>query len=347
MNSSFGDNKRKPGASSSSVTEARRLATLAQTWTFPSKQPRVVSGIQVASAMARGAGRLALLNAEQNGALQDPPTETFVVTGLLRSKNITAPNGFTIGASLFQYEEGEGEGEGEGQLVSRKDMYDDKFDVRFTPTEYPELFTGMAELKDENIVAGDKSEEDRLNASCWADLGNDIFDDWGFFYIYDVESEKYYFPLISPQNQDDGVLTSQVCNAFGRTFTIVHGWSVQGIFKFDISVNDDKPFRFGAYGNMGSDNEEVTEDLTYSYSLPGKDLTLYYRRDAEDDNDEEILYSYFIPKKVEENTEKTYVVNYDGDNMSMVSKVVTRGLIVYFAKTNDVKEWVVNDLEIS
>jgi hypothetical protein len=27
-----------------------------------------------------------------------------------------------------------------------------------------------------------------------------------------------------------------------------------------------------------------------------------------------------------------------------MSKIVTNGLIVYFSKTNDVKEWVVNDL---
>jgi hypothetical protein len=67
MSSSFGDNKRKPGAGASAVTEARRLATIAQTWTFPSKGPRVTTGTQVAGAVARNSGVLSLKYAEQNG----------------------------------------------------------------------------------------------------------------------------------------------------------------------------------------------------------------------------------------------------------------------------------------
>ena len=41
--------------------------------------------------------------------------------------------------------------------------------------------------------------------------------------------------------------------------------------------------------------------------------------------------------------------NDDGgdDDNSWMSNIVTSGLIVYFSKTNDVKEWVVNDLLIS
>jgi hypothetical protein len=73
MSSSFGDNKRKPGAGASAVTEARRLAALAATWTFPSKGPRVTSGSQVAAATARNAGVLALKYAEQNGSVYIPP----------------------------------------------------------------------------------------------------------------------------------------------------------------------------------------------------------------------------------------------------------------------------------
>lgn len=67
MSSSFGDNKRKPGAGASAVTEARRLAAVAQTWTSPSKQPKVTSGTQVAGVMSRNSGVLSLKNAEQNG----------------------------------------------------------------------------------------------------------------------------------------------------------------------------------------------------------------------------------------------------------------------------------------
>jgi hypothetical protein len=121
---------------------------------------------------------------------------------------------------------------------------------------------------------------------------------------------------------------------------------VQGIFKFDISVNDNKPFKFGAYGNMGSDEDTMGYDLTHSYSLGGNNLTLHYQFNT-DGSSSENFYSYWIPKNISENASQTYNVNYDGENISMMSKEVTSGVIVYFAKTNDVKEWVVNDLELN
>ena len=183
-------------------------------------------------------------------------------------------------------------------------------------------------------------------ASYWDDLGNDVFDDWGFFYIYDVESGKYYFPLINPQNQDDGVITTQTFSAFGRTFTIAHGWAVQGIFKFDITANDSKPFRFGAYGNMGSDGDEVLEDLTYSYTLSSTNLTLYYKKHQEAGDSREILWSYFIPKRPSQNATVTYDYYNNEDDDNIMSKEINNGLIVYFSKSNDVHEWVANDLQI-
>jgi len=221
------------------------------------------------------------------------------------------------------------------------------YTYRFDPQDfYPEYFPGMAPFTDENIVVGDKS--DKLLASQWRDWGDDIFDNWGYFYLYDVEQGKYYFPLISPQNQDDGQLYVQTCNAFGRTFTIIHGYPVQGIFKFDISVNDDKPFKFGGYGNMGSDGDEVNTFLTYPYSIGSTNSILYYVKQQERSNQSEILYTYCIPKKVSENNSQTYNLYQEpgNDDNSWMSKTVTSGLIVYFSKTNDVKEWVVNDLGI-
>jgi hypothetical protein len=246
----------------------------------------------------------------------------------LRSKNNITDGGFPIGDE------------------PEKDMANAPYTDEFDPMDYyPSFFPGMAEFTDANIVAGDKSEEDRLQASYWDDLGDDVFDNWGYFYLYDVASGKYYFPLITPQNQDDGIFTTQTFNVFGRTFTITHGWAVQGIFKFDISVADALPFRFGAYGEMGSDGDEFTEDLTHPYTIGGAALTLYYHHHEEDGDTYEKLYSYFVPKVVSENMTQTYNAYYDSDDMSMISKEVTSGLIVYFSKTNDVKEWVANDLE--
>jgi hypothetical protein len=227
-----------------------------------------------------------------------------------------------------------------------KDMADDNYYAEFDPSEHQaEFFPGMADFIANNILAGDKAQEDRLRASYWDDLGDDVFDDWGYFYIYDVGTGKYYFPLLSPQNQDDGVLTTQTFSVFGRTFTITHGWAAQGIFKMDITATGTAPYRFGAYGAMGSDGNEETDNLTQQYTIGGVNKTLYYRRDAEQGDTEEILYTYIIPASG--STSQPYNVYYDGGDMSMVTEPLTGGITIYFAKTNDVKDWVINELKVA
>jgi hypothetical protein len=259
--------------------------------------------------------------------ISKPPTPPQI-SGFYSKNNVT-DGVFTVGYNVV------------------KDMSNNVYTFEFNPIIYPAFFPNMSPFTNENIVAGDKNEEERLVASYWDDLGNDIFDDWGFFYLYDVTSGKYYFPLISPQNQDDGIFFTQTFNAFGRTFTVTHGWAVQGIFKFDISVADDLPFKFGGYGNIDEEYDSIN-DLTQNYSINGQNFTLYYHHYKEDE-DYEQLYAYWIPKKVSENSTKTYNAYYEdgGGDMSMLSKDVTGGLIVYFAKTYDVKEWVINDIGVS
>jgi len=250
-------------------------------------------------------------------------------SGFLNSKNNITSGGVTIGATVT------------------KDMANANYTLQFIPyNRQPDFFPNMSDFVDLNIEQGDKISSNRLIASYWNDLGNDIFDNWGFFYIYDISSEKYYFPLISPQNQGDGTLTTQTFNVFGRTFTITHGWAVQGIFKFDISVQDTLPFLFGSYGNMGTDSFEDIQNLRYSYTISGKNLSLYYQRNAKIASASEILYSYWVPKKVSDNSSITYDFYNDTDNNSMMSKQITNGVIVYFSKTNDVKQWVANDLQL-
>jgi hypothetical protein len=267
--------------------------------------------------------------------IRQPAVQT--PSGLIYSKDTIVNSGFTVGAEVNK----------DMDNIVNIDDDNNNYTYEFDPNDYPQFFPNMAPFIDENILIGDKIEEDRLNASYWDDLGNDVFDDWGFFYLYDVNSGKYYFPLIDSQNNDDGIFATQIFYVFGRTFTVIHGWSVQGIFKFDISVADELPFRFGAYGNMGSDERTFAERLTHNYSIGGQNLTLYYDHNVDPDDDvEEQLYSYWIPKKVSENSARTYDIYYDGEKMSMMSKNVTTGLIVYFAKMNDVKDWVINDLAI-
>jgi hypothetical protein len=260
--------------------------------------------------------------------IQQPSTPQ--TDNLIYSKNNTTDDGFIVGGTV------------------NKDMDNEIYTQEFDPYSYQStFFPGMSDFIDSNIVSGDKPSSDRLIASYWSDLGNDVFDDWGYFYLYDVNSGKYYFPLINPQNQQDGIITTQTFTAFGRLFTIKQGWAVQGIFKFDISVNDNLPFRFGAYGNMGSDGEEVIDFLTYPYSISSTSLTLHYMKHSEEGDNRETLYSYFIPKVISQNNSQTYVFNNDSDENSIISNEITKGLIVYFSKTNDVKEWIVNDLAIN
>ena len=227
-------------------------------------------------------------------------------------------------------------------------MRNNEYTGWFNPDSYPSFFPNMTPPTDGNIVQGDKQPSDRTQACYWNDWGNDIFDSWGYFYLYDVETHTYYYPLLEPRDTDDGIINTQVVNAFGRTFTIKHGYPVQGIFKIDITVNDTKPFRFGGYGNMGYDSHGTIDHNEYNYSIGNTNLTLFYEHTQDNYNVQyEHFYLYFIPKKVVDNQLRTYEVNYDVDNMFIKSKEITNGLIVYFAKSNDVKDWVINDLKIT
>lgn len=87
-----------------------------------------------------------------------------------------------------------------------KDMDTDNYTQEFNPNTLQEvLFPGMANFIEANILQGDKDSGQRLIASYWNDLGNDVFDHWGYFFLYDVDQGKYYFPILSPINQADGV----------------------------------------------------------------------------------------------------------------------------------------------
>jgi hypothetical protein len=229
----------------------------------------------------------------------------------------------------------------------RKDMGNENYTSEFDPFDLQEeLFPNMADFTDENILIGDKTEDDRLIASYWDDLGNDVFDDWGYFFIYNVVDGKYYFPILSPQNEIDGVLTTQTFTVFSKTFTIIHGWCAFGIFKIDITCSDETfAFRFGAYGDLGSDGDEDDYDMTTLYGNNNK--TLYYHHHAEQGNLVEVLYSYFIPKNESDNNSKPYTSLYNPDDTeenSLITKSITNGIIIYFSKGNDVKNWVINDI---
>jgi len=197
-------------------------------------------------------------------------------------------------------------------------------------------------------ISGGGIAQGSSSANFWDDWGNDIFDDWGFFYIYDPSSNVYYFPELFPNNLDDGIQTVQTFSAFGRNFTIKHGYPIQGIFKFEITCDDSGfPFVFGGYGDMGSDSNTMNTNETGSYVLNSQTYTLFYNRNVEENDEVERFFSYFIPYETSQNFSKTYYdFLSDSDELSLFSVPVTQGITVYFSKQYDVKDWVMWDLII-
>jgi hypothetical protein len=241
----------------------------------------------------------------------------------------------------------------------RENIYNDSFSGDRL-VELAALFvsSNIDPPSDDNVVQGDKSEENRYQSSYWADWSGDVFDSWGNFFFYNESSGNYYFPLINPINQPDGQLFSQTFNVFDKTFTMLQGFPVRGIFKFDITVNDPSYiFRFGCYGNFGSDSNSQSALLTYPYSKNGKSLTLYYFYNRELTKPTETIYVYFIPKLISQNNSQTFKVsniivvddNQIGsiDHNSCISVPLSYGLIVYLSRGNDVKDWIINDLDIN
>ena len=182
----------------------------------------------------------------------------------------------------------------------------------------------------------------------WSDWGGDIFDTWGFFYIYDVGNNQFLSPQLSPINQADGVISTQNFTINGRTFTIKHGYPVQGIFKMDVSVNDNLPFIFGTDGNMGSNGSTANSNYTHAYTLRSQAMNLYYNYNVQLTTTTEALYSYFVPYEISKNQASMPYISYvyGGDSLAIHSVEVLKGITVYFAKQNDVKNWVVNDLKL-
>ncbi len=249
----------------------------------------------------------------QSGEMLHLETSNLLINNgnaYINSKGLVGNQGYTVGATIT------------------KDMNTTGCDS--LPAEYAP--NGVA------IQSGQTS-------SYWDDWGGDIFDDWGFFYLFDTASNQYYFPIFNPENLDDGTFTTQTFSAFGRSFTITHGYPAQGIFKFDISCADSNEFIFGAYGNMGSDGSTINTNFTQSYSLNGSPYTLYYNRNIQSGSLQERFFSYFIPYETSLNTSKTYNDFLDGDDLSLFTVPVRHGVTVYFSKTNDVKDWVINDLQ--
>jgi hypothetical protein len=183
----------------------------------------------------------------------------------------------------------------------------------------------------------------------WTDWGDDIFDSWGFFYIYDPQVGNYLAINMANMQEADGVISQETFSLNGRTFTVNYGYPVQGIFKIDVIVNDrDSDFIFGMDGNLGSDSATINSVLSQDYSLGGQDFKLHYNYNYQGTNPPEKFYTYFVPYELLKNkTTRSYTRHlYSTDNLSLYSVPVKRGITIYVAKHNDVKNWIINDLQL-
>lgn len=187
------------------------------------------------------------------------------------------------------------------------------------------------------------------NRKYWPDWGDDIFDGWGFFYIYDYSSSSYLAINMSDMEEADGVISQDQFILNGRTFTVNYGYPVQGIFKIDISVDDrDANFAFGMDGNLGSNGSTVNSNLAKDYTLDGESFKLHYNYNYQGTRLSEKFYTYFVPYE-KDNNKTSRPFNrylYNVDYLSIHSTPIKKGLTVYIAKHQEVSDWIINDLQL-
>jgi hypothetical protein len=184
----------------------------------------------------------------------------------------------------------------------------------------------------------------------WPDWGDDIFDTWGFFYIYDVVANNYRAVVLTGMDSADGVQNTQTFSLNGITYTVKFGYPVQGIFKFDVvSSNRTRDFVFGFDGNLGSNGSTINSNLSQNYTLDGENFTLHYNYNYQGTVPSEKFYTYVVPYERSKNkTTRSFTrYLYNVDNLAIHSVSVKRGVTIYIAKQNDVRDWIINDLQIS
>lgn len=190
-----------------------------------------------------------------------------------------------------------------------------------------------------------------VTRSYWQDWGDDIFDSWGFFYLYDPAQNNYRGIVLNESNFNaaDGVISTETFTFNSRVFTIKYGYPVQGIFKFDISVNDNNTFQFGFDGNLGSNGFTVNNLLAHDYTLDGESFRLHYNNNFQSNLPTERFYTYVIPYEKSLNKLSTTYTRrlYNTDNLALYTVPVRRGVNIYISKQVDTRNWVINDLELN
>src|SRR6056300_1419495 len=155
----------------------------------------------------------------------------------------------------------------------------------------------------------------------WSDLGQDIFDEWGRWYIYNPADQTASHIQFGTLNGPTGTVFTEIQYHVGKTFTIKHGWVARGIFKLDVECEDPTfSFSIGMYGNMGSDS--TTENLDKMEQAPWG--TLHYnfnRTNSGSAINTDPFYTYLIPKQRSFNDD----IVLSGTNFTSKLNTVTSG----------------------
>lgn len=219
---------------------------------------------------------------------------------------------------------------------------------------------GLSPTKDMNVTSG-RTIPSGYNPSgssltptgsryYWNDLGGDIFDGWGDFYIYNPANGAASYIVFTTRNGGDGTIYTETQTHHSKTFTIKHGWVTTGIFKLDVACQDGAfEFSVGCYGNMGSDGS--TANIDYSYSATWG--LLRYNRNYQTNNTNESWYTYVIFRdpNFNDNTVQDsvgwFTSIYGSDNYACWTGTIKYGMIFYWSKgpTNLSSGWIQNDIE--
>lgn len=180
----------------------------------------------------------------------------------------------------------------------------------------------------------------------WTDWGSDIFDNWGNFWICPNTNISQCVSLSfgSNQNGPDGTMYTNTQSVTGLgTINMRHGYVAQGIFRLEVTSTSSTPFRVGMFGNMGSDNSTLHYPYLSTNTTWGN---LRYLKNQQQGSSSEIFYLYHVPKnKTDNDAGIQYTAGKSGnDYIFLYSNALTSGHTFYFAKTNDVMNWVKADI---
>jgi len=192
------------------------------------------------------------------------------------------------------------------------------------------------------------------------DWGDDIFDQWGHWWVQPEGSEPIAIPLPNTSTLDalypvtrtwQGVLN-------GVLFEIQYGYAAVGIWRMQIVAGDhsasttngvNNKFRVGTWGNLGSDSSTKTKCQRDGMSYNGnvaEGVSIYYDQWWQNGSTTERHYHYVVPFNVSDNLYRPYATGqYILGHSYMYTDWLTHGVTLYLSKTNNVIQWVENDLD--